>query len=118
GLTTTLLSECAEGGLLKSDGIPVPSPVVVAAVPDADALSADAATPLASPIECGLTGEYPAAGPAATPAFHQAGTLSETLSEEDGVSKNFPLDSHGAPSTSASATPLVGVSGDSVVAAR
>ncbi|KAF4680817.1 hypothetical protein FOZ60_012960, partial [Perkinsus olseni] len=81
---------------------------------DAGASSGDAAAPLISPTESGLTGEYSAAGPAATPAFREAGTLSE----EDGVSKNFPLDGHGAPPSSTSATPLVGVSEDSVVAAR
>ncbi|KAF4673561.1 hypothetical protein FOZ60_001588, partial [Perkinsus olseni] len=81
GLTTTLLSECAEGGPPKSDEIPVPFPVEVAAVPDADALSADAATPLASPIDSGLTGEYSAAGPAASPDYGETGTLSG----EDGL---------------------------------
>ncbi|KAF4737017.1 hypothetical protein FOZ63_032609, partial [Perkinsus olseni] len=103
-----------EGSAEITVSTPVPSPVGVCAVPDAGASSGDAAAPLISPTESGLTGEYSAAGPAATPAFREAGTLSE----EDGVSKNFPLDGHGAPPSSTSATPLLGVSEDSVVAAR
>ncbi|KAF4717300.1 hypothetical protein FOZ62_016621, partial [Perkinsus olseni] len=114
GLTTTLLSTSGERGLPKSDEIPVPSTVEVAAVPDADALSADAATPLTSPIEGALTGEYSAAGPAASPDYGETGALSG----EDGVSKQSPSDGRGAPPSSASATPLVGVSKDSVLAAR